>query len=92
MTKSDYEVIAFSLLSKNTQKVNSLLNAIYNVQKADWKNFVQNLQSNYASAKIKMQMLIQTSNIENMKKMAILLRLTIEHAITKSISKRRSCN
>ena len=68
VTRSDHEVIEFSLLSKNTQKVDSSLNATYNVQKADWKNFVQNLQLNYASAEIKMQMLSQTSNIENMKK------------------------
>ena len=92
MTKSDHEVIAFSLLSKNTQKVDSSLNATYNVQKVDWKNFVQNLQLNYASAKIKMQMLSQTSNIEDMKNMTILLRSTIENAITENISKRRSCN
>ena len=92
MTRLNYEVIAFSLLLKNTQKVDNSLNATYNVQKADWKNFVQNLQSNYASAKIKMQMLSQTSSIENMKKMTILLRSTIENAITKNIPKRRLYN
>ena len=43
MTGSDHEVIAFNLLSKNAQKVDSPLNASYNVQKADWKNFIKNL-------------------------------------------------
>ena len=37
-------------------------------------------------------MLTQTLNIENMKKMTILLRLTIENAIDENISKRSSCN
>ena len=77
---------------KNAQKVESSLNALYNVQKANWNNFIKNLQSNYASAKLKMQTLSQSSNIENMKKIIILLRLTIENAINKNISKRRSCN
>ena len=35
VTGSDHEVIAFNLLSKNAQKVDSPLNASYNVQKAD---------------------------------------------------------
>ena len=68
MKKLDHEIIAFNSLSRNTQKVNSSLNATYNVQRADWKSFVQNLQSNYTSAKVKIQMLIQISNIEKMKK------------------------
>ena len=92
MTKSDHEVIAFNLLSKNAQKVDSLLNASYNVQKADWNNFIKNLQSNYASANIEMQTLSQSSNIENMIKMVILLRSTIENAINEKVSKRCSCN
>ena len=53
---------------------------------------MQNLQSNYASAKSKMQTLSQSLNIDNMKKMAILLRLTIENTINENISKRRPCN
>ena len=92
VTKSDHEVIAFNLLSKNTQKVDSSLNVTFNVQKANWNNFVKNLQSNYETAKLKMKVLIQTPNIENMKKMVILLRSTIENAIHENISKRRSCN
>ena len=90
--KSDHEVITFNLWSKNAQKVNSSLNASYNVQKADWNNFIKNLQLNYASANFEMQTLSQSSNIENMKKRIILLRWTIENAINKNISKRRSCN
>ena len=43
VTKSHHDIIAFNLLSKNNQKVNSSLNTTYNVQKADWKIFVQNL-------------------------------------------------
>ena len=39
-----------------------------------------------------MQTLSQSSNIENMKKITILLRSTIKNAINKNISKRRSCN
>ena len=39
-----------------------------------------------------MQTLSQFSNIENMRKVTILLRSTIENAINKNISKRRSCN
>ena len=35
MTKSDHKVIAFYLVLKNIQRVNSLLNASYNVQKAN---------------------------------------------------------
>ena len=58
VTRSDHEVISFNLLSKNASKVDSSLNASYNVQKADWENFDKNLQLNYASAKSKMQMLI----------------------------------
>ena len=92
MTDSDHEVIAFTIISKHAQKVDSSLNATYNVQKADWENFKKNLQSNYASTKFEMQILMMTSNIENMKKMTILLRSTIEKAINENISKRRSCN
>ena len=92
MTKSDHEIIAFSLMSKNVQKIDSSLNTLYNVQKAGWNNFIKNLQLNYASAKAKMQKLIQSSNIENIKKMILLLRSTIEDAINENISKRRSCN
>ena len=80
------------MISKHAQKVDSSLNATYNVQKADWENFKKNLQSNYASTKFEMQILMMTSNIENMKKMTILLRSTIEKAINENISKRRSCN
>ena len=68
------------------------MNVTLNVQKANWNNFVKNLQSNYETAKLKMKVLIQTPNIENMKKMVILLRSTIENAIHENISKRRSCN
>ena len=92
MTRLDHEVIAFNLLLKNEQKVDSSLIASYNVQKADWNNFMKNLQSNYAVAKLKIQILIQSPNIKNLEKMAILLRLTIENAIKENISKRRSCN
>ena len=53
MTRSDYQVIEFNLLLKKAQKVDSSLNALYNVQKADWNNFIKNLQLNYVSAKIK---------------------------------------
>ena len=66
--RSDHEVIAFNLLLKNAQQVDSSLNAFYNVQKADWNNFIKNLQSNYSVAKLKIQTLIQSLNIENMKK------------------------
>ena len=92
VTKSDHEVIPFNLLSKNAQKVDSSLNALYIVQKANWNNFIKDLQLNCASAKLEMQTLSQSSNIENMKKMAIVLRLTIENAINENNSKRRSCN
>ena len=68
VTKSDQEVIAFNLLSKNTQEVDSSLNALYNVQKADWNNFIKNLQLNYASAKLKKQTLSKSLNIEIWKK------------------------
>ena len=92
VTKSDHDVIAFNLLSKNAQKVIISLNTSYNVQKADWNNFIKNLQSNHASTELKYQTLSQSSNIENMNKMTILLRLIIENAINENISKRRSCN
>ena len=39
-----------------------------------------------------MQTLSQSPNIENMEKMAILLRSTIENAINENIPKRRPCN
>ena len=68
MTRLDHEVIAFNLLSKNAGKVDNSLNAFYKVHKANWNNFMKNLQSNYAVAKFKMQTLIQSSDIENMKK------------------------
>ena len=68
MTKSDHEAIAFIFLSKNAQRVDSSLNASYNVQKADWNNLIKNLRSNYASAKLEMQTLNQFSIIENIKK------------------------
>ena len=77
---------------KRQQKVYNALNASYNVQKADWKNFIKNLQSNHSAAKLKMQTLSQSLNIENMNKMTILLRSTIKNAIKEHISKRRSCN
>ena len=67
MTRLDYEVIAFNLLLKNASKVDSSLNASYNVQKADWNNFIENLQLNYVFAKVKMHILIQSLNIENIK-------------------------
>ena len=92
MTKLDHEVIAFYLLSKNAQKVDNSLNALYNVQTADWKNFIKNLQSNHVAAKFKIKTLSQSLNIENIKKITILLRSTIENAVNKNISKRRSCN
>ena len=41
VTRSDHEVIAFNLLSKNAPKVDNSLNASYNVQKADLKIFYQ---------------------------------------------------
>ena len=68
------------------------MTASYNLQKVNWINFIKNLQSSYASAKTKMQSLIQTLNIENMEKMAILLRSTIEDAIVENSSKKRLCN
>ena len=92
MTRSNHKVIAFNVLSKNVQKVDNLLNTFYNVQKADWTNFIKNLQLNHASAKVKMQTLNQSLNIENMNKIIMLLRLTIENAINENISERRLCN
>ena len=53
---------------------------------------MKNLQSSYALEKVKIQNFFQFSNIENMKKMIILLRSTIDNVINENISKRRSCN
>ena len=52
VTRSDHEVITFNLMSKNAQKIDSSLNALYNVQKVNWKFFIQDLQLNYASTKL----------------------------------------
>ena len=92
VTRLDHEVIAFNILSKNAQKVNSSLNALYNVQKANCNNFFENLHLNHVFTKWKLQTLNQFLNIENMKKMTILLCWTIENAINENNSKRRLCN
>ena len=40
-TESDYEVIYFIILTKETEMIKSSLNSFYNTVKADWTNFAK---------------------------------------------------
>ena len=92
MTRSDHEIMTFNLLSKNVQKIDSLLNASYNVPKSKLNQFYQKSAIESRICKIKNASVNLNFNCEKYEKMTILLRSTIKDAIVENISKRRSCN
>ena len=90
-TKSDHEIIEFSIICKNIETVDNFMNDAYNVDKTDWKKFEKYLKSKYDSNIISMQKLIENFTSINLKNEIILLQSIINEATNISIFKRKSC-
>ena len=90
-TKSDHEIIEFSIICKNIEKVDNPMNDAYNVDKADWKKFEKYLKSMYDSNIESMRKLIENFISINLKNKIILLQSIINETTNISIFKRKSC-
>ncbi len=53
-TKSDHEVILFTIVMKKVKLIENSLNASYNLQKVDWKDFDEHLQKTKDKMIVKM--------------------------------------
>ena len=90
-TKSDHEIIEFSIICKNIETVDNFMNETYNVDKTDWNKFEKYLKSMYESNIISMQKLIENFTSINLKNEVILLQSIINEATSISIFKRKLC-
>ena len=90
-TKSDHEIIEFSIIYKNIEIVDNCMNETYNVDKTDWNKFEKYLKSMYESNIISMHKLIENFISINLKNEIILLQSIINEAASISIFKRKSC-
>ena len=90
-TELDHEIIEFSIICKNIEKVDNPMNDAYNVDKADWEKFEKYLKSMYDSNIESMRKLIENPTPINLKNGAILLQSIINEAVSISIFKRKSC-
>ena len=90
-TKSNYEIIEFSIICKNIEIIDNFINDAYIVDKADWKKFQKNLKSMYDLNIKSMRKLIENFTSINLKNEIILLQSIINEAASIAIFKRKLC-
>ena len=90
---SDHEVIQFSITTEDIELVESPFNAPFNIQKANWMEFKQQLVHESEPKLIELRQLeTQRLNQEQMEKIACSLRDLITKAAEQNIPRRKPCS
>ena len=90
---SDYEVIQYSIITEDITLIKSSFNSSFNIQKAKWTEFKQQLYQESKSMLEELKHLErQELNQEQMKEIACNLRNLITKAAEQNISRRKSCS
>ncbi len=84
-TEFDHEVILFTIVMKKMKLIENSLNASYNLQKADWKDFDEHLQ------KIKDKMIVKMQKITRLEAKVIYLTKYIKNTVKLFVFKQRIC-
>ncbi len=84
-TEFDHEVILFTIVMKKVKLVENSLNALYNLQKVDWKDFDEHLQ------KTKDKMIIKMQRIMSLEAKVIYLTECIKNTVKLFVFKQRIC-
>ncbi len=84
-TEFDHEVILFTIVMKKVKLIKNSLNASYNLQKVDWKDFDEHLQ------KTKDKMMIKMQKITSLKAKVIYLTKCIKNTVKLFVFKQRIC-
>ncbi len=84
-TEFDHEVILFTIVTKKVKLIENSLNASYNLQKADWKDFDKHLQ------KTKDKMMIKMQRITSLEAKVVYLTKCIKNTVKLFVFKQRIC-
>ncbi len=84
-TEFNHEVILFTIVMKKVKLIENLLNASYNLQKVDWKDFNEHLQ------KMKDKMIIKMQRITSLEAKVIYLTECIKNTVKLFVFKQRIC-
>ncbi len=84
-TEFNHEVILFTIVIKKMKLIENSLNASYNLQKVDWKDFKKHLQ------KTKDKMIIKMQRITSLKAKVIYLMKCIKNTVKLFVFKQRIC-
>ncbi len=84
-TEFNHEVILFTIVMKKVKLIKNLLNASYNLQKVNWKDFDEHLQ------KMKDKMIIKMQRITSLKAKVIYLIKCIKNTVKLFVFKQRIC-
>ncbi len=84
-TEFDHEVILFTIVMKKVKLIENSLNASYNLQKVDWKDFEKHLQ------KTKDKMIVKMQRITSLEAKVIYLTECIKNTVKLFASKQRIC-
>ena len=84
-TDFNHEVILFTIVTKKVKLIENLLNASYNLQKVNWKNFDKYLQ------KTKDKMIVKMQRITSLEAKVIYLTECIKNTVKLFVFKQRIC-
>ncbi len=84
-TEFDHEVILFTIVTKKIKLVENSLNASYNLQKVNWKDFDEHLQ------KAKDKMIVKMQRITSLEAKVIYLTEYIKNTVKLFVSKQQIC-
>ncbi len=84
-TEFNHEVILFIIVTKKVKLIENSLNASYNLQKADWKDFDEHLQ------KTKDKMIVKMQRITSLEAKVIYLTECIKNTVKLFVFKQRIC-
>ncbi len=84
-TEFNHEVILFTIVTKKVKLIKNSLNASYNLQKVDWKDFDEHLQ------KTKDKMIIKMQRITSLEAKVIYLTECIKNTVKLFVFKQRIC-
>ncbi len=84
-TEFNHEVILFTIVTKKMKLIENSLNASYNLQKVDWKDFNEHLQ------KMKDKMMIKMQRIMSLEAKVIYLMKCIKNTVKLFVFKQRIC-
>ncbi len=84
-TEFNHEVILFTIVMKKVKLIENSLNASYNLQKVDWKDFNEHLQ------KTKDKMIVKMQRITSLEAKVIYLTECIKNTVKLFVFKQRIC-